>query len=283
MNSLDYNECKIRGSFEFPIEFYHLEESSNQYTMTYHWHVEYEIIRILQGELLISLDGKEMKSVSGDVVFINSGVLHSGIPKNCVYECIVFDINMLLGSHDICKVQIQSFSSLSLIINNRFPKADFDFCKIVKKLFTAMSEKYFGYEFLVKGCLYQIFGTILQKEYYITNNLQTPQNHKRILKLKQVLELIEAEYSYTISLEQLSKSAGMSSKHFCLFFKEMTNKSPIDFLNQYRIEHACYQLENTDDSITTIAYNCGFNDLSYFIKTFKRYKGTTPKQYMKLR
>ena len=38
---------------------------------------------------------------------------------------------------------------------------------------------------------------------------------------------------------------------------------------------------STDLSVTDIAINCGFNDVSYFIKTFKKYKGITPKQYIK--
>ena len=60
----------------------------------------------------------------------------------------------------------------------------------------------------------------------------------------------------------------------------MTHHTPIEYLNICRIEHACYQLITTGDSVTDIAFNCGFNDLSYFIKTFRRYKGTTPKRYL---
>ena len=55
----------------------------------------------------------------------------------------------------------------------------------------------------------------------------------------------------------------------------------IEYLNFYRIEIACEQLLSTDLSVTDIAINCGFNDVSYFIKTFKKYKGITPKQYIK--
>ena len=71
----------------------------------------------------------------------------------------------------------------------------------------------------------------------------------------------------------------MTPKYFCRFFLEMTHRTPIDYLNYQRIEHACYQLVTTDASITDIAYSCGFNDLSYFIKTFKKYKGITPGKY----
>ena len=61
----------------------------------------------------------------------------------------------------------------------------------------------------------------------------------------------------------------------------MAHCSPIDYLNSYRIERSCYQLLTTNLSVTEIAFENGFNDLSYFIKTFRKYKGTTPKKYMK--
>ena len=68
----------------------------------------------------------------------------------------------------------------------------------------------------------------------------------------------------------------MSPKYFCRFFSEMTHQTPMDYLNRQRIEQSCYELSTTDDSITEIAYRNGFNDLSYFIRTFKKYKGITP-------
>ncbi|HCL02048.1 MAG TPA: AraC family transcriptional regulator, partial [Lachnoclostridium phytofermentans] len=55
--------------------------------------------------------------------------------------------------------------------------------------------------------------------------------------------------------------------------------APIDYLNYYRIEQACYQISQSEDTLTDIAFRCGFNDFSYFIKTFKKYKGITPKKY----
>ena len=59
----------------------------------------------------------------------------------------------------------------------------------------------------------------------------------------------------------------------------MTGKSPIQYLNSYRIEIACNMLLSTELSITDICLNCGFNDLSYFIKTFKKEKNISPKKF----
>ncbi len=99
--------------------------------------------------------------------------------------------------------------------------------------------------------------------------------------MKQVVEFIEKNYASPLTLSQLSESVSMSPKYFCRFFSEMTHQTPMDYLNRQRIEQACYELSTTGDSITDIAYRNGFNDLSYFIRTFKKYKGTTPGKYNK--
>ncbi|QHQ62445.1 cupin domain-containing protein [Anaerocolumna sedimenticola] len=68
MQYIDYNERKMRGTFDFPIEFYHIDSQHPQYAMPYHWHVEYEIIRILEGTFTISLDENEIRAEQGDVI-----------------------------------------------------------------------------------------------------------------------------------------------------------------------------------------------------------------------
>ena len=142
-----------------------------------------------------------------------------------------------------------------------------------------MYEKDTGYELTVFGQFYHFFGLVFSNHYFIENPTRTRRDYKRILQLKQVLEFIEKNYANPITLQELSASVSMSPKYFCRFFSEMTHQTPVDYLNRQRIEEACLQLAATDDSITEIAYRNGFNDLSYFIRTFKKYKGMTPGKY----
>ena len=55
--------------------------------------------------------------------------------------------------------------------------------------------------------------------------------------------------------------------------------TPVDYLNYYRIERACHILTTTELPVTEVAYRCGFNDSSYFVKTFRKYMGITPRAY----
>ena len=96
MHDLNHNEDRPRGTYEFPFEFHHIDHTHPRYVMSYHWHVEYEIIRILEGSLTVTLDEKSFTAVKNDVIFVHSGILHSGIPHDCVYQCIVFDMNTFL-------------------------------------------------------------------------------------------------------------------------------------------------------------------------------------------
>lgn len=279
MHDLDRNEDRPRGTYEFPFEFHHIESSHPRYVMSYHWHVEYEIIRILQGSLTVTLDEKSFTAVPGDVIFIHSGILHSGLPDNCVYQCIVFDINAFLKHNSVCAEYMQKIIHQEVMIYHCFTEKQPEVRTAVTSLFDAMWQKKPGYEMVVLGQFYHFFGLIFGNHYYLESMPKARRDYKRILQLKQVLEFIEKNYTSQITLQELSASVSMSPKYFCRFFSEMTHQTPMDYLNRQRIEQACYQLSTTDDSITEIAYRNGFNDLSYFIRTFKKYKGITPGKY----
>ena len=281
MQIIDQNEDRPRGTYEFPFEFHHIDSSHPRYVMSYHWHVEYEIIRILSGEFTITLDEKSFLAKEGDVIFIHSGILHSGIPVNCVYQCIVFDMNAFLKLNSLCADYIQQIVHQDILIYHHFTSRYPEILHTVNVLFAAMVEKKPGYELSVIGQFYHFFGIVFGNHYYLDSQPKARRDYKRILQLKQVVEFIEKNYASPLTLGQLSDSVSMSPKYFCRFFSEMTHQTPMDYLNRQRIEQACYQLSTTDDSITDIAYRTGFNALSYFIRTCKKYKGTTPGKYKK--
>lgn len=277
-----YNESRQRGRFDFPIEFHAVTYHHPRYNMPYHWHIECELIRILQGEYFFSLNEIEIHAKAGDILFISDGVVHGGYPLDisCIYECIVFDMAALLKDNNICKHTIQNILEHNLLINHYFTKDNHSIHHTIWNLFDAMSKQKSGYEFIVQGSLYHFIGLVLEQKLYASNDQNLSGTHKHIKQLKQAFRLIDSSYSSAISLEKMANAAGLSPKYFCKFFQKMTHRTPIDYLNYYRIECACKNLTTGGLSVTETAYECGFNDLSYFIKTFKRYKGTTPNKYL---
>ena len=105
------------------------------------------------------------------------------------------------------------------------------------------------------------------------------QHWQKAEQLKPALEYIEQHYSQRITLETLAKLTGFSPKYFCRYFRTIVHRSPIDYLNCYRVECAAHLLATTDMNVAEAAVHCGFSDSSAFIKQFRKYKDTTPKQY----
>ncbi len=282
MQYLNYHENLTRGTNEFPIELYHMTEVHPRYHMTVHWHVEFEFVRVTSGSLLLTINEQTLQMKDGSVAFIPSGFLHSYTPEDsCIYDCIVLDTGMLTDKSDVCRKWIRKIMNHEIEIQLYYEKDCSDICRTVWTLFDALMIKQEGYELMVQGTLYQFFGIALSKSYYAKTSSHTPRSMKRIKQIKQALEFIESSYTQPLSLKELAASAQMSPKYFCQFFQDMIHRTPIDYLNYYRIEQACHLLSTGNQTITEVAYNTGFNDLSYFIKTFKKYKGITPKQYGK--
>ncbi len=278
-----YNELQQRGTVDFPIELYQIDKSHTKYEMASHWHTELEIIKIYSGELDLRLSNNRYIAKSGDIVFVNPEIVHGATPKSdCVYECIVLHLDMLSIKDMGCHFFVDSLVNHEYIIKEFIPYSTDEIHCATARLFDAMHCKSSGYKFSVIGALYQLFGVIIDNHLYSASSGETTLTAtKNISKLKTVLSFIRENFHSQISLDDMATHAGMSTKYFCSQFREMTTKTPIEYLNAYRIEKASRKLLNTDMSVTEIAYSCGFNDLSYFIKTFKSVKGTTPAKFRK--
>lgn len=280
MKYLDFQEHRQQGTEDFPLAYYYVDASMPHYNMTYHWHPEYEIIRILAGFFQITVNEINYTLKKGDVLVIQDGMLHGGNPMDCKYECLVFDLSAFLRNNHIGQRQLAELLDHRLQILPLCSSNDSEIADVVTTLFEAMHTPTLGTELIVHGALFQLFGLLLQKELFSPARNEHHSMH-RLKRLKHVLRYMEANYTEDIALDDLANIAGMNPKYFCRFFKQITHKTPISYLNYYRIERAREQLETTDASITEVAFSCGFNDISYFIKTFKKQKGITPKQYIK--
>jgi AraC-like DNA-binding protein len=135
-------------------------------------------------------------------------------------------------------------------------------------------------KFLVVSAFYQFFASVYEENLYALNiGNHALNNDKSILMLKTILAFLRENYDKPLSLEAISCTIQKSPKYVGGFFKRMTGKTPMEYLNEYRIEKAARKLRLTDMSVTEIAYSSGFSDLSYFIKTFKKIKGISPGKY----
>ena len=281
MHYLDYNEKINHGTPDFPMAFYHVDERHPRYNMPFHWHKEMELIRILEGSITISLDSVFLTAHTGDLILIEEGVIHGGTPEHCVYECAVFDAG-LLSHTDACKRYVRLMTRHQIQLYHYFQADEPRFAPLLaaaERLFPAIAYPHAGSELLTLGALYEFFGHLFEGECYVESPVESVSLRRKMDVLKPVLEYIDTHYASPISLADLSRLAGMSPKYFCRFFKAALHRTPMDYLNYYRIEQACRILTTTELPVTEAAYRCGFNDSSYFVKTFRKYMGITPRAY----
>jgi AraC-like DNA-binding protein len=117
---------------------------------------------------------------------------------------------------------------------------------------------------------------LLAKSNY-TNYFQYRENKR----MNNVYEFLMNNFKKEISLSEVAGIAAMNPNAFCRFFKSRAQKSLTRFINEIRIGHACKLLAYKDESITQIAYECGYNNISNFNHFFKLIKKTSPRQYRK--
>lgn len=280
MHYLNFREEKIHGTPDFPLAFYHVDESHPRYEMPFHWHKELEIIRILKGSFDFYINGKRINARQGDILFVNQSALHGGIPCDCIYECVVFDPLALLMHTDSCRRYIRLLTGQNIRINPALSPDCLPFRKAVWRLFDfARKKEEPGSELFLLGSLFELFGVIYHFHLYEVFTENTSPDTEKIQVLKPVLEYIDQSYMKPVTLDALAKLAGMTPRYFCRFFHAFFHRTPMDYLNYYRIERACDFLSSSSLTVTEAAYRCGFNDSSYFVKVFKKYKGMTPRQY----
>jgi YesN/AraC family two-component response regulator len=199
----------------------------------------------------LTLDNQIFVANKGDILFLQDGALHGGIPENCIYECLVFDMKLLLRESNICAKLTQKIIQHEIVIRQPLPNNMISLQNIINNLFLAMTEKKTGYEFLTQGYLYQLLGFLLGEHLYEVNTNISQVSQQHVLIFKRVLSYIENTYTEHIALEDLSRIAGMNPKYFCRFFREMSYRTPIDYLNYYRVERACEQLSITKNVISS--------------------------------
>ena len=279
MQSLRYHENRPRGSMDFPLEYHRIDQHHPRYEMPYHWHEEFEILQVRQGFFDLTLNGAPYCLRPGDVAFITSGMLHGGVPHDCEYDCIVFDMRLLLKSNDHCKRQIADILNLELAVQPFFASDDRVIRHTIPPLFDALRAQCSGYELITLGCLFQFLGEVYKHGAYTLSREQPTLTANKVMKLRRVFEMIETEYAHPITLDQMADTLHMSPKYFCRFFKEATHRTPMEYLTYYRVEVAAHEIVSSDKSLTEVALDAGFSSLNYFIRTFKRWKGVTPGQY----
>lgn len=294
MYTSGFYERKQHGTKKFPVAYYYVDKNHPQYNMPFHWHTEWELIRVKKGSLILHIDEEEIHACEGDVLLIRDSMFHGGVTTDGIYECLVFDFYGLFHEMEPVKEFVRPFYRMKLLPNLHFKRSEFpNLCRIAAEIMDVnynyfeemnnggVTERQGWRELTTAGGLAQLFAMILQEGLFKENKQESVRSTHRISRIKNVLEYIEKHYQSPITLGELAEVAGMNPQYFCRAFKDVTMQSPMDYVIYYRLEQAVKLLAATDMSVMEIALECGFNDCSYFIRVFKKQKNVTPNQYRK--
>jgi AraC-like DNA-binding protein len=131
--------------------------------------------------------------------------------------------------------------------------------------------------------LFSIFNNIVSCEeiellssLIFVNSIDEGQNHR----MNKIYKYVMDHFRDQISVEEIASQVHMTTTSFCRFFKQRTNKSFIQYVNDIRVGYACKLLLQEDFNISQIAYESGFENLSNFNKQFKKIKNLTPRQFI---
>ena len=278
----NYHETKSHSAPDFPYNTYICSIPLDFEKVPLHWHDEVEIIYIKKGRGRVTLDFTSLYVEAGDIIIVTPGQLHAIGPAeySMEYENIIFSLDMLqTGSMDALNAEFfepflagtigfehlicrdhEDYPALSSCLN----RAD-TICRTFPK----------GYRLAIKGYLFEFFYTIFTN----STDIPAPKHEPRLERLKTVLKYIETHYASTISIDEIAAVAGFSASHFMRFFKSAMGTSFTAYLSAYRLSMAARLLILTNDSILDIALSCGYENLSYFNRSFKKRYKKTPSEY----
>ena len=273
-----YNEKKQHGTPDFPIEIYLLSEGHPQYVMPPHWHKELEIIKVVSGKLELYINDVLYEISQGDIFIVNSKFLHRAVPKKCEYECVVFDLKFLTKMNNAVYAEyIHPIISGNLIIDDIYKPDGSELYFALDSIFSKLKEGTRHQKLTVISELFKILELL-----YLNDNITEHKINKKSNQNDMIIKLlnwIDMNFKEHITLETLSKEAGLTPNYLCRIFKSFTGKSPIEYVNFIRIQNICQELRWSEKSITEIATDNGFNDISYFCKVFKKQMGVSAKKY----
>jgi len=240
-----------------------------------HSHEDIFAIGLLEiGDVYCLGPGKsEQYQKSGEIVLINPGQIHSGVPRQEVpitYRMLYIDSRLMTEiSQDIFEdtTHVPEFT--------RFVVQDKTLFTLLKLLSTLLTDSQGKLE--LDSIVVETISNLLTDYGRLAKQKRHPgKEHKAVRFAK---EILANRLNEKISLDEVAKAAALSQYHFLRTFKQATGLSPHVYRTQHRLEVAKKMLKS-GIPLTEIALETGFSDQSHFNNKFRQFTGATPYQYL---
>lgn len=247
-----------------------------------HWHNALQYVYVINGKLNVRISEESIIVNRGEGLFINSNIVHE--IKEQIEDTEFFCWNIEI--EDNYKEIEKNYLNMILNPNNNVPfihLSPYNYEqkqlieniknageKFVKKVKHFKLEVTINYYKSLKHLVNIIGATDENSTYYFDD------------RVKILIEFIKENYSTNISLQILSRRVHLSKAETIRLFKKYVGQTPFEYILNVRLENSVKLLKNNNtDTVTEIAYACGFSTTSYFIRKFKERYSFTPKQFVK--
>ena len=248
-----------------------IERSQYNLSKEQNWHENPEIQLFTEGEGTVLLNGEKHNVKKDDIIVVNSNVLHyTSTNTKLVYTCIII-------SNEWCKKMNIDYNSLRFHPMIKSIK--------LKKTIQELSELSKKSEDLLKTAkLNELLIRIMIElvESHCEQNTAPNYQSKSFEAVTSTIEYIHNNFSQKVKLSEISKAVLTDKYALCREFKKHTGQTIFEYINHYRSTKAADFLAE-GCTVSQAAGLCGFENLSFFTKTFKKYIGTTPSKYKKSR
>ena len=231
------------------------------------WHENIEIQVCLDGEGYVLLDGDKYPISKGDIAVVNSNSIHyTYTPTELTYTCIIIDTAF-------CKqmdIKYHTLNFASVFKNDK-----------IIELTERLTDVYLNGNSICK--IADLTRTVLEilieiVTYYSTEKADLKPKPIAFDRIKRTIKFIRENYNRKLTLEEIAKNAYCDKFTLSREFKKLTGQTIVNYLNSYRCQKAVDFIENGENVIET-AYKCGFENPSFFTKTFKKHLGVSPSKF----
>tara|TARA_X000000950_G_C13719928_1_gene579789 strand:+ start:29 stop:889 length:861 start_codon:yes stop_codon:yes gene_type:complete len=279
MLSPNYESITSDVSHSFTLKVFN-QEHPNSANLNWHYHPEIELVYIDKGTGKRGVGTHLSNYTNGDLIMIGSNLHHSGFTENFEdgkTEVVVQFLPDFIGT---ALSKAPEFQSIIKLFDNS--KCGLSFPESVKN---RVGDALLGLQYetsfeRILTLLRVLKNLAAQKPVFLNNsNLEELNNNN---ELKRLFNFVKYNFQSELNLKLASEKVGMTIPAFCRYFKKNTGKTFIQFVNEYRINHAAKLLIETDLDIQSICYDSGFNNFSNFSRFFKLHHKLTPKNFRKM-
>lgn len=277
-------ELVKHGTSLFPVACYH--DNISEKAVEWHWHEELEALVVETGTARVAVNGKAYLAEPGDGVFINAGILHgvrNAGTRDCRLHSVVFHPRLVGGSVDSILWQkylepLLSDSCRPCVLFLKGEQWGERASKTIRDAWQACASEEEGFEFAVREQLSRLI-FLITKNCPAAEKSPSEKTLRDGERVKLMLRYIQEHYGGQLTLAKIAKSAAVSENECLRCFRNVIGSTPMQYAKQVRIQKAAELLVSTDRNISDIGAACGFQEMSYFAKTFRELKGCTPRDY----